>query len=94
MLHVFIVVLAPPLCQGSASIDQLEDFKPYIRTRDVVPLVTRYMDGSGKERIKGNTNLKKSQSYPIGLLVNTDCLFLLVDVKIVIPFHIIMIQHV
>ena len=33
--------------------------------RDKVSLVDRYMDGSGKQRIKGNKNLKMSQSYPL-----------------------------
>lgn len=33
-----------------------------------IALVDRYTDAGGKQRIKGNGNLKKSQSYPLQFL--------------------------
>lgn len=50
--------------QGDVSISQLSDFRPRSSPIEQVSLVDRYIDGSGRTRIKGNPNLKKSQSYP------------------------------
>ena len=56
---------------GESAIQELADFRPR-RSRssqNVVALVDRYVDSAGRVRIKGNSNLKASQSYPIPLLV-------------------------
>lgn len=48
------------------SVEELEKFRPLFQTKkDKVSLVDRYTDGSGRQRIKGNKNLKMSQSYPL-----------------------------
>ena len=61
---------------GDDRIQELSDFQPRQRARQGVALVERYVDSSGKSRIKGNKNLKLSQSYPIGLL---GCFWVLQD---------------
>ena len=58
-------------CQGSLKVQELEQFKPVLRGQiETVQLMDVYYDASGKRRTKGNPNLKKSQAYPIQLLVS------------------------
>ncbi|CAK9072735.1 Uncharacterized protein SCF082_LOCUS35732 [Durusdinium trenchii] len=47
-------------------LDELDKFKP-LRTpvREKHELVEKYVDGKGKSRIKGSSNLKSSQTYPL-----------------------------
>eukprot|EP00438_Fugacium_kawagutii_P025711 Skav229302 [mRNA] locus=scaffold544:313061:315403:+ [translate_table: standard] len=53
-------------------IEELKHFAPRLKLRGQdeedtkVSLVDHYVDKAGKHRIKGNKNLKGSQSYPIG----------------------------
>lgn len=51
---------------GEELVEELEKFRSLFQTKkDKVSLVDRYTDGSGRQRIKGNKNLKMSQSYPL-----------------------------
>ncbi|CAL1156194.1 unnamed protein product [Cladocopium goreaui] len=54
---------------GKEEISELASYKPYFRRNadEVIALVTRYTDSSGKPRIKGSCHLKGSQAYPIPL---------------------------
>lgn len=48
------------------EISELAQFRPATTRVTTVALVDRYLDGSGRMRIKGNKFLKASQSYPLG----------------------------
>ena len=37
-----------------------------LQASEKIFLVDHYVDGSGRQRIKGNSKLKQSQSYPLG----------------------------
>lgn len=56
---------------GESAIQELADFRPRrsSSSRTAVALVDKYIDGAGRVRIKGNSNLKASQSYPRMFLV-------------------------
>lgn len=58
-----------PACKGEEAISELEDMKPpgcALQASEKISLVDHYVDGSGRQRIKGNDKLKRSQSYPLG----------------------------
>ena len=57
-------------CQlGNDAISEIGEFATGRRhDSERVSLVDRYTDSSGRLRIKGNKNLKQSQSYPVGIL--------------------------
>lgn len=55
------------LYSSNEAITHLEEFKPRgVKCEEKVSLVDHYLDGEGNKRIKGNSNLKLSQSYPVG----------------------------
>jgi len=47
----------------------LPDFKPtWLPELPPVEMAVKYVDGSGKQRVKGGSSLKASQSYPLQFL--------------------------
>ena len=64
------LMMAPQLpTTGNDAISEIGDFATGRRhVSERVSLVDRYTDASGQSRIKGNANLKRSQSYPVGIL--------------------------
>lgn len=47
-------------------INELPDFKPtWLPELPPVEMAVKYVDGSGKQRVKGGSSLKASQSYPL-----------------------------
>ena len=64
---LFDVSFVHPSVRGHGAIlDNLDDFRPkrlpYLEGKH--ELVEKYLDGSGRVRIKGSALLKGSQSYP------------------------------
>ncbi|CAL1163650.1 unnamed protein product, partial [Cladocopium goreaui] len=56
--------LAAPVCHK--IINELPDFKPtWLPELPPVEMAVKYVDGSGKQRVKGGSSLKASQSYPL-----------------------------
>lgn len=62
-------MLAPQpfdITSGEEEIEELTDFKPKsLPEAPEVQMVIKYVDGSGKRRVKGGADLKSSQSYPV-----------------------------
>lgn len=53
---------------GDSCIEELGEFKrPFVES-ERISLVDHYLDSKGQRRIKGNSNLKGSQSYPVPFL--------------------------
>ncbi|CAK8999735.1 unnamed protein product [Durusdinium trenchii] len=68
-LAIYAVLNTKRAASGHGEIlDELDKFKP-LRTpvREKHELVEKYVDGKGKSRIKGSSNLKSSQAYPLQL---------------------------
>lgn len=56
-------------CSGRPEIDEIDEFQlPYLLDTKKVNLVDTYQDSSGRKRVKGNAQLKQSQSYPRAFL--------------------------
>lgn len=54
---------------GEKYIEELPDFKPkYLPPLPPVQMAIKYLDSSGRKRIKGGCDLKRSQSYPLQFL--------------------------
>ena len=62
-------MLAPQpfdITSGEEEIEELADFKPKsLPEAREAQMVVKYLDGSGRRRVKGGADLKSSQSYPI-----------------------------
>ena len=57
-------LVATNTCSGRPEIEELYDFRPVrLPVREKTELVRHYVDGKGKKRITGNSQLKKSQRY-------------------------------
>lgn len=65
ILFVWIII---PQSLGESCIEELNEFTVPFTDVGRLALVDRYVDGSGQVRIKGNGNLKGSQSYPVQFL--------------------------
>ncbi len=55
---------------GKQEIEQLTEFKPIatstpLHNHQKVDLVEKYVDSKGVHRVKGSSNMKASQHYPI-----------------------------
>lgn len=63
----------PP--KGHQAINDLDDYAPpfVAPCPTAVSLVDHYIDSKGVKRVKGNSRLKQSQSYPRQLLI---CIYL------------------
>ena len=56
-----------PASTGHDFISEVDDFKPsWLPERERAVTAVRYVDGSGRCRVKGGPDLKQSQSYPLG----------------------------
>lgn len=72
-------------CSGTPKVSEIYDYAdPNRELTKASEMIVRYVDGAGKERIKGGADLKSSQAYPKASFGTTCCFFPLV---ISIPIH-------